>query len=110
MELQQLCLGSPGRSVHILGNTLFSNYKIKLFDLISKLNTEETNSAEPELCPEQFITPLQHRDGASEEMSWPAPTAHGHPLAHGSSGRILYVFGSTDDKTNPGSAGFIQLS
>lgn len=69
MELQQLCLGSQGTSVNTLGNTLFSHYEIKPFDLISKLNTEETNSAEQELCTEHIIAPLQHRDGASEEMS-----------------------------------------
>lgn len=62
MELQQLCLGSQGRSVHILGSTLFSNWKIKAFDLISKLNTEDTNSAEQELCTEHIVAPLQHRD------------------------------------------------
>lgn len=84
MELQQLCLGSQGTSVHILGNTLFSNYKIKAFGLILKLNTEDSNSAEQELCTEHIGAPGQHRDGASGEMSWPASTAHGHPLPHGS--------------------------
>lgn len=66
MELQQLCLGSQGRSVHLLGNTLFSHYKIKAFDLILKLNTEDTDSAEQELCTEHIVAPGQPRDGASK--------------------------------------------
>lgn len=88
MELQQFCLGSQGRSVHILGNTLFSNYKIKALDLVSKLNTADTDSAEQELCTEHIVAPGQHRDGASGEMTWPACTAHSCPLAHGLFGRI----------------------